>query len=182
MMFLNLLAAPIIGLLLGKQWLQAVPYLEILAFQGIAISLQGVNYNAIASIGHSKSLFQATVIKRSVSVVLLIIGMYVGGIKGILWGMTISSYFMCLYNSALVHKHVGYTLTRQLLDLLPIIIINTTSFLLAYTLKSLVKEEGLILYIGVFSTYALSYLFFSIVFKINTIEHLEGIVNKIRHR
>lgn len=182
MMLLNLLAAPVIELLLGKQWLSAVPFLEILVFQGIAISLQGVNYNAIASIGRSKSLFQATIIKRSVSVTLLVTSMYLGGIKGILWGMTISSYFICLFNSVLVHKYIGYSLTKQFWDLLPIILLNVTSYVFAHMLTLLVKKESLILYIGIFTTYVLSYTFLSLVFKINTITHIKEVINKIRHK
>lgn len=178
MMLLNLLAAPIIKLLLGDQWLPAVPYLEILVFQGIAISLQGVNYNAIASIGRSKSLFHATVIKRSVSVVLLIIGMYIGGIKGILWGMTISSYSICLYNTILVHKYIGYKFSRQCLDLLPILLLNVISYMLALIPKSFVNEESLIVYISIFITYVLSYIILSIVFRINIIEQIKRIVYK----
>lgn len=182
MMLINLLAAPIIEFILGEQWLPAVPYLEILVFQGIAISLQGVNYNAIASIGRSKSLFQATIIKRSVSVVLLVTGIYIGGIKGILWGMTISSYFICLYNSALVHKYIGYSLTKQLLDLLPIILLNAISYVLAHIITLLVQEESLILYIGIFTIYFLSYIILSLVFKINTITQIKEVINKIRHK
>lgn len=182
MMFLNLLAAPIIELLIGEQWLPAVPYLEILAFQGIAISLQGVNYNAIASIGHSKSLFHATIIKRSVSVALLVAGMYIGGIKGILWGMTISSYFMCFYNSVLVYKYIGYSLTRQFMDLLPIIVINIISFIVAYILKYTVQDDSIMLYIGVLATYIISYILLSFVLKINTIWQLKEVINKVRHR
>ncbi len=182
MMFLNLLAAPIISLLLGEQWLPAEPYLEILAFQGIAISLQGVNYNAIASIGHSKSLFQATIIKRSVSVLLLIMGMYIGGIKGILWGMTISSYFICFYNSVLVRKYIGYSLIRQFMDLLPIIVINVISYILAYMLNSIIQDGSIVLYAGVFATYIISYIFLSLVFRINTIGQLKEVLNKVRRK
>ena len=100
MLLLNLLAKPIVTLLLGEQWLPAVPFLEILSFQGISISQEGINYNAIASIGRSKSLFISTIVKRSVFVVLLLIGMQFAGIYGMLWGMTLSSYFVCFYNSA----------------------------------------------------------------------------------
>ena len=178
MLLLNLLAAPIIDLLLGEQWLPAVPYLEILAFQGIAISLQGVNYNAIASIGRSKELFQGTIIKRSMSVVLLISGMYLGGVKGILWGMTISSYFICFYNSVLVHKFVGYTLFRQFSDLFLIILLNAISYTLAYASNSIVKE-GYILHITMFIVYVISYLLLSFILKISIIGHIKPLLVKI---
>ena len=182
MMLLNLLATPIIELLLGEKWLPAVPYLEILAFQGIAISIQGVNYNAIASIGCSKSLFISTIIKRSVFIILIVLGMHLGSIKGILWGMTMSSYFICFYNTALVHKYIGYTLIRQFMDLFPIIILNGISYILTYILKYIIQENSIILYLGIFATYAFSYISLSIIFKINTIKQLKEVIYKIRNR
>lgn len=182
MMLLNLLAAPIIEFLLGEQWLPAVPYLEILSFQGIAICIQGVNYNAIASIGHSKSLFQATIIKRSVSVALLVAGMYIGGIKGILWGMTLSSYFICFYNSLLVNKYLGYTLIQQFMDLSPIILLNIVSYIFAYSLRLYFQVESIYLHVTIFLVYVFSYISLSLLFKISTIKNIKEVILKIRHR
>lgn len=182
MLLLNLLAVPIIRFLLGNQWLPAVPYLEILAFQGIAISLQGVNYNAIASIGRSKSLLMSTIVKRSVFILLLLLGMQLGGIKGILWGMTISSYFICVYNSVLIHKYVGYLLSRQFMDLFPIILLNALSYTLAYIVKCYVQENSILSYIGVFIMYVFLYVILSIVFKIETINQLKEVAKKIKYR
>ena len=178
MLLLNLFAAPIIELLLGEQWLPATPYLEILAFQGIAVSLQGVNYNAIASIGHSKELFKSTIVKRCVSIALLVVGMYLGGVKGILWGMTISSYFICFYNSILVHKFIGYTLSKQFTDLLLIVIINAVSITLAYMTK-FILQEGVMLHITTFVIFAFAYILLSFMLKISTIAHVKELVNKL---
>lgn len=181
MLLINLLAAPITILLLGKQWLPTVPYLEILIFQGIAMGFQGVNYNAIAATGHSKTLLQATIIKRIVSVVLLIIGMYIGGIKGLLCGMTISSFFYSLYNSVLVDKLIGYTLSKQLSDLFLIIVINATSFVLAYIPKYFVEDSNQ-LYIIVCIIFITSYILLSFLFKISTIGYIKEFVNKMTKR
>ena len=178
MLLLNLLAAPIIEFLLGEQWLPAVPYLEILAFQGIAVSLQGVNYNAIASMGHSKDLFKSTIIKRGMSVVLLVIGMYLGDVKGILWGMTISSYFICFYNSVLVHKFVGYTLFRQLLDFLPIILLNAISYIVVYMIVRIVCNDSIIFCLLMVFIYFFIYLGFSYVLKLDLLIVMKNIFHK----
>lgn len=182
MLLLNLLAAPIISLLLGNQWLPAIAYLEILAFQGIFISQEGVNYNAIASIGHSKSLLVSTIVKRSIFILLLFMGMELGGIKGMLWGMTISSFFVCFYNSALVHKYIGYTLKKQFMDLLPIILLNLISYILSYSLRYFIHDKSLYLYVSVFIVYISSYVLFSIVFEINTIKKIKEVIIKIKHK
>lgn len=182
MLLLNLLATPVITLLLGKQWLPAVPYLKVLAFQGIAFGLQGVNSNAIASIGHSKVLFDATIIKRVVQVFLLLLGMYYGGIMGLLWGTTLFSYFAAFYNSALVHKYIGYRLLGQLKDLLPIIVLNAVSYVLAYSLHFIVEEDSILLYSLMIMVYIASYVWLSLLFKINAITHIREVVDRLTIR
>lgn len=179
MLLLNLLATPVITMILGKQWLPAVPYLEILAFQGIAYSLQGVNTNAIVSIGRSDTFFRATIIKRVVQICLLLLGMYYGGIMGLLWGTTFFSFFAAFYNGMLVHKYIGYTYSRQIKDLLPSIGLNIVSYSLAYILLSCVKEEHFLYYCLVVVVYMGSYVLLSFWFKINMINHLNELAIKV---
>ena len=179
MLLLNLLATPVITMILGKQWLPAVPYLEILAFQGIAYSLQGVNTNAIVSIGRSDTFFRATIIKRVVQICLLLLGMYYGGIMGLLWCTTFFSFFAAFYNGMLVHKYIGYTYSRQIKDLLPTIWLNIVSYSLAYILLSCVKEEHFLYYCLVVVVYMGSYVLLSFWFKINMINHLNELAIKV---
>lgn len=179
MLLLNLLATPVITMILGKQWLPAVPYLEILAFQGIAYSLQGVNTNAIVSIGRSDTFFRATIIKRVVQICLLLLGMYYGGIMGLLRGTTFFSFFAAFYNGMLVHKYIGYTYSRQIKDLLPTIGLNIVSYSLAYILLSCVKEERFLYYCLVVVVYMGSYMLLSFWFKINMINHLNELAIKV---
>ena len=182
MLLLNLLATPVITILLGEQWLPAVPFLEVLAFQGIAISLQGVNSNAITSIGRSKTIFKATIVKRVVQILLLIFGLYFGGIMGLLWGTTLFSYFAVFYNGILVHKYIGYTLLRQFKDLLPTIGLNVISYMLTYSLHYVVKGEGFLLYCMMVIVYIGSYILLSVVFKIDVIAHVKEVVNRFVKR
>ena len=175
MLLLNIFAAPIISILLGEQWLSAVPYLEILAFQGIAISIQNVNYNAIASVGRSKVLFISTLVKRCFSIVSLIGGMYIGGIEGLLWGMVLSSYFICFYNSVMVHKYVGYKMLQQFIDLLPIILINLVAYISVYIIKCYFPFNGYVSYLIMLFSYVSIYLVLSYSFKVRTLSQIVSI-------
>ena len=181
MLLINLLATPVITVLLGEQWLPAVPYLEILAFQGIAYSLQGINTNAIVSIGRSDTFFKATLLKRLVQFFLLLSGMYLGGIMGLLWGSTLFSYFAAFYNAYLVHKYIGYTLSKQFKDLLPIIGINTISYILT-KLSGLFffNDNSYLPYILMFVIYIVTYLLLSILFKMKSIDYVKELVGKIK--
>ena len=180
MLLLNLLAAPIIELLLGEQWLPAVPYLEILAFQGIAFAIQGINTNAVASIGRSKVLFSATVIKRIVQIFLLLSGIYIGGIFGLLWGTTLFSYFAACYNACLVQKYLNYSLIKQIRELLPIIFLNIISYTLAYLLQIVFYDDCVFMYIMMVIVYLLSYIVLSFVFKLEVLNNVKGVFAKFR--
>lgn len=182
MLLLNLLAKPIIELILGEQWLPAVPYLKILAYQGIALSLHGVNTTAIQAIGKSKVFFKATITKRIIQIILYLTGIYCGGIMGLLWAGVIFSVFVIYYNASLTEKHIGYKVSRQLIDLLPIIMLNTIIFALAQILKSSIQSESYMSYIGIFIFYIVSYLLMSIIFKIDTIVLIKGIAKRLIHK
>ena len=134
MLLLILLAKPIFILLYSERWLDSVPYFQILCWAGIAICLQGVNYQAIAAVGKSKVMFSWTVIKRAIGLALVVGGLAEFGIKGLLVGMVMQSWLIYLINAYQVHKHIGYKLFTQLLDLLPILILAIASWAIAYCL------------------------------------------------
>lgn len=143
MLLLILLAKPLFVLLYSDRWIISVPYFQILCVSGIAICLQGINYYAVAALGKSNELFIGTVIKRGVGLVLIIGGLIIGGMRGLLLGMVLSSIVIYVINALLVSKNVGYSLLQQIKDLLPIVIVSAVAFVLAfisgYTLKSLVN-------------------------------------------
>ncbi len=132
MLLFILLADPMIHLIYSEKWLPAVPYFQILCIAGIAISLQGINYYAIAAIGRSGKLLLWTLVKRGVGLVLVVGGLAAFGMYGLLAGMVVTSYLIYFINASLVHRYVGYKVQRQMLDLLPIALIAVAAFVLAF--------------------------------------------------
>lgn len=135
MLVIILAANPIIYFLFGEKWLPSAEFLQILCVAGIFICLQGSNYNVIAAIGKSNVLFKWTLIKRGVGIGLIFLGFYVYGMQGILWGMVASSAFIWISNSWLVSIHIGYKLTSQIIDLMPIVFVGLLGFSTAYILN-----------------------------------------------
>lgn len=143
MFLLILLAKPIFVLLYSDRWLGSVPYFQILCLAGIAICLQGVNYQAIAAVGKSKVMFSWTLIKRAIGLALIVGGLAAFGIKGLLVGMVMQSWLIYLINAYQVHKHIGYKLYTQLLDLLPILIMAIVSFAIAYCVVFILPDMNM---------------------------------------
>ena len=120
MILLAITGEQIITICYGDQWQESVPYFRILCFAGIAICLQGVNFYAVAAIGKSKSIFTWTLIKRTVGIALMLIGLH-WGIYGLLFGVVAASYFILLANAIQVQQYIRYTLWRQFKDVMPTI-------------------------------------------------------------
>ena len=140
MLLLILLAKPIFVLLYSERWLDSVPYFQILCIAGIAICLQGVNYQAIAAIGKSKAMFSWTLVKRAIGLALIVGGLAAFGIKGLLVGMVLQSWLIYLINAYQVHKYIGYKLSMQFFDLLPTMVLSIVSWAVAYGLVFLLPQ------------------------------------------
>lgn len=119
MFMLILIAKPVFLLLYSERWLASVPYFQVLCVCGIAICLQSVNMQAIAAIGKSKTMFWWTLLKRTLGSTLVIGGLFLSGMKGLLLGCVLYTWFCYSVNIGLVSKHIGYHWLQQLLHLMP---------------------------------------------------------------
>ena len=140
MLLLILLAKPVFVLLYSERWLDSVPYFQILCIAGIAICLQGVNYQAIAAIGKSNAMFSWTLVKRAIGLALIVGGLAAFGMKGLLVGMVLQSWLIYLINAYQVHKYIGYKLSIQFFDLLPTMVLSIVSWAVAYGLVLLLPQ------------------------------------------
>ena len=187
MMMLILLAKPIFIILYSDRWLNSVPYFQILCLSGIAACLQGVNYQAIAAVGKSKAMFAWTLIKRGAALFLIVGGLAFWGMKGLLVGMVLQGWLAYLINAFLVHKHIGYKLTNQLLDLLPVFILSIVSFSASYCLRYFTPNCNLyVLAIIRFTAFIIIYLFGSFLFKMESFmfikETLPMFLSKVKRK
>ena len=137
MMVMIVVAKPLIILLYSAKWVDCVPYFQILCTAGLAVCLQGSANNAIAAVGKSKVFFTWTIIKRTLTIVLCVIGILVGGMYGLLWSCVAGAWSVYLINAYLVSKHVGYAFKRQILDILPFILMACVIGVGVYLLGSL---------------------------------------------
>lgn len=139
MLLLVLIAKPVFILLYSEKWTPAVPFFQILCVAGLAICLQAVNSQAIAAVGKSKAMFSWSVVKQFTGLGFMLVGFFVFGMKGLLIGMVMKSWLIYLINASLVSHFIGYKLARQLLDLLPILLLALGSYLGTYYIASFIE-------------------------------------------
>lgn len=166
MLFMLMLCAkPVFILLYSERWLPSVPYFQVLCIAGLAYCLQSVNLQVIAAIGKSKIMFKWTIIKRIIGLSMVVGGLSIWGMKGLLCGVVVHNWFAYLVNMGLVSRYIGYKWFRQLLHLIPILIMSVVATAISYGVSCFVDlslyADGLIRFI----VFLVVYLGWSFIFK-----------------
>jgi hypothetical protein len=119
-------------------------------------------------------MFVWTVIKRTVGIAFVVIGLFTFGMKGLLAGVLLNTWFSFFVNIWLVSKHIGYKLFTQLLDLLPILVLAIISFTVAYCIVYLIPEVNMyILALIRLFVFVAIYLGGSVLFKMESFRYLK---------
>jgi O-antigen/teichoic acid export membrane protein len=183
LLFILLLCAkPIFVLLYSDRWLQSVPYFQILCLAGLSGCLQSANLQTIAAIGKSRVMFLWTLLKMSVRIGFIVGGLALWGMKGLLIGVVLSSWFAYFVNICLVSKHIGYKWWKQILDLLPVTIASVVSAVLSYGCGYMLNlglyPDGIVKFV----VYVILYMGWSLIFKPEAYTYFLTIIpNKIKY-
>lgn len=183
LMFILLLCArPIFLLLYSERWLPSVPYFQVLCISGLAYSLQSVNYQSIAAIGKSKVMFIWTVVKRIVGIGTIIGGLAWFGMKGLLCGVVIGTWFAYFVNIGLVSKYIGYKWSSQLLSITPVAVASVVSALVAYGVGRFLDLS--LFFDGVIKLliFVVLYLSWSFIFKPEAYTYFKSVIEPVFKR
>ena len=109
-----------VSVIFTDKWLPCVPYLQLLCVVGLLHPLSSINLNVLSAQGRSDLTLRLELIKKFVSIVLLVLG-WPWGVIGIVIGQVVSAviayYINCYYTARLI----DYSVAKQVKDLLPIL-------------------------------------------------------------
>lgn len=176
MMMLILVAKPLFILLYSEKWIESVPYFQALCISGMALCLHSVNGQAIAAIGKSKAMFIWSIIKQSIALLLLVVGLYFWGMTGLLCATVFNIWFVYFVNASLVSHFIRYRLARQLLDLAPAMLLSFLTFAIAYYIGVWLNVGMYISAIIQSCIYIAIYTFFAFTFKFEGLETIKTII------
>lgn len=183
LMFVLLLCAkPIFVLLYSERWLNSVPYFQVLCISGLAFCLQSVNYQSIAAIGKSRTMFWWTMIKRLVGICFVVAGLLIDGMRGLMIGMVLNTWFSYFVNISLVSRHIGYKWWNQLRDIAPVLFASVTAAAISYWVSEVV---GLSLYLdGILRLLVCMFLYglWSVLFKPEAYQYSMSIIKPTFHK
>jgi teichuronic acid exporter len=123
LIIMAVLAEPMFRLLFTDKWLPAVPYFQILCFNGILYPIHSYNLQILKIKGRSDLFLKLEIIKK-ILVVLVILISFRFGIYGLLYGGVITSVLCFFINTHYSGKFLNYTAWEQTKDLLPIIFLS----------------------------------------------------------
>lgn len=135
LIFLALIAQPLISLLLTDKWLPSVPYFQILCIAGILYPVHAYNLNILKVKGHSGQFLRLEIIKKVLSVV-GIICVIPFGIMGLLYFQLFFTVFAYYINSTYSGKLINYPLKEQLQDIAPILMLSSLLGVACYCLDT----------------------------------------------
>lgn len=175
MVCLQIFATPTLIFLFTEKWLPALPYLQILCFAGILHPLVVFNMIIFKVKGRS-DLFLYLGFVNKLFIVIGVIATFKIGIIALLWSQVAAYFASFLLNSFYLAKVMSYPFLKQLLDLVPIFLVNTAVGVALYFLYELFLTYELsnfeMLLSGTSSS-VLLYFILSKVFKINELNDLK---------
>ena len=178
MVILFIMAEMLIKILFGTKWLPAVPYIQILCIVGAMYPLNAINLNLLNVKGRSDLFLKLEIIKK----VLIIAMMFVTipfGIWHLLIGQAILSIAAYFLNSYYTASLIGYSIYKQIKDILPSLILALVMGIIIYFFNKLLHLPIIlnILFLPVIAIFI--YLVLSNLFKVEAFFHLQSLLYEI---
>lgn len=133
LVLLAVIAEPVFRFLFTEKWLPAVPYFQILCVTGILYPLHSYNLTILNVKGRSDLFLKLEIFKKIIIVLTIVIALPFG-IMALLYAQVVASIFALAINSFYTGKFIQYSGWQQMLDLLPVFILNVLCGVLVYFL------------------------------------------------
>lgn len=136
------LARPLFFLVLGEQWLPAVPYFQILCLASIFLPIHSFNLNVLKVYGRSDLFLKLEILKKIVIVIGIVIALPFG-MTALVWSSVIASFIALLINTHYSQHLIHYKTAKQLLDMLPTFLIAGIMAVGMFALALNLQPQGL---------------------------------------
>jgi len=111
-------AEPMVKLLLTEEWLPCIIFIQLLCVAESQLPITSANLAAIKATGRSDLLLKLSVVRFGLMLFILIVSVVAfDSMLAITLGYIISAWLDTLITSALIHKMLGYRITKQFADI-----------------------------------------------------------------
>ena len=146
MTILFVIAPQLIGLFLGKKWMDAVPFLQFYCIICMLFPLQTANLQAFNAVGKSSLYFRLTTLKRVIGTGLLLSSIFLAkeNVFVIVWCCLIIEVISICLNIHPNNKYLGYRFIDLLADILPNVLIVVSSITIVNGFVKMIKLSDII--------------------------------------
>lgn len=139
LVFLGVLAEPLIRFLFTEKWFPAVPYFQVLCLTGILYPIHSYNLNVLKVKGRSDLFLRLEVIKK-ILVILIVAVSIKFGIMGLIWGQLFTSILSFFINTHYTGKFLDYSAWQQAKDILPTLFITFAIGLIIFFIDQFLEK------------------------------------------
>lgn len=172
MILLAVVAEPVVRLLLGEQWLPAVPFLQMYCVIYMLLPIHTSNLQALNGMGRSDLFLKLELIKKVYGVVFVLVGAFVFQDVYVLVGSYILSGVISTFVNAWPNRKViGYSYIEQVKDICPAFLLATVSAAVAFPIGMLALPDVAVVLLQA-DVMAACYLGLSKLFKVEAFDYL----------
>ena len=176
MMWMVVMAKPLVLFLLTEKWHTVIPLLQILCFDWMFDHLSIINLNLLLVKGRSDLSLKLEILKKTIAIIILIISIN-WGIKGVCLGRVVYSLIATVLNTYYTKNLIGLSLGKQLRDIYPYFIISIFMGSIVYWINFIDITNIFKLFIGIFIGISF-YIFISIIFCKSTLQEFYSLMKK----
>lgn len=175
------IAQPMILTLIGEKWLPLVPYLQLLCLVSMMYPLHSLNLNILKVKGRSDLFLRLEIIKKTLAIPVILIGIFIG-IKAMIVGMIFISLFAYFINSYYSSKLINYSINEQIKDILPDFVISLCMAIIVFFTQMIIPFSPLLkLIISILIGFGIV-ISFSKIFNIDGYTELKNIIMELKWR
>lgn len=172
MVLFAVVAEPTVRLLLGEQWLPAVPFLQMYCVIYMLLPIHTSNLQALNGMGRSDLFLKLELIKKAYGIVFIFVGAFVFQDVYILVGSYILSGVISTFVNAWPNRKViGYSYIEQVRDICPAFLLAAVSAAVAFPVGMLALPDVAIILLQA-AIMAACYLGLSKFFKVEALDYL----------
>lgn len=137
-------AEPMIQVLIGEQWIECVPMLQIICTYGMLYPLHALNLNMLQVQGRSDLFLKLEIIKKIIAIGPLLLGIFVD-IYLMLVGSLVTSLIAYYLNAYYSGPFLNYSIKEQIKDILPSFGVAVTMALPVYAMNFIPMNHFILL-------------------------------------
>lgn len=180
MIGLAVISKPMIMLLLTDKWIMAVPFLQIACFSYGLEPLQTANLNAIKAMGRSDIILKLEIIKKTISVGILLFSMKYGVMAIALSGL-VYTMIATMLNAFPNNRLLNYSYFEQVRDIIPSFLVAVLMGAILYPIMLFHWSNIVTLMLQIIIG-AVVYFFLSVLLKLEPCQYIISTIKSIRER